>query len=37
MDQDKAILAMYLLLDLLTPETACKVAHQNVKRIIESQ
>jgi predicted TIM-barrel fold metal-dependent hydrolase len=34
---DKAMLAIYELLDLLTPETACKVAHENMDRIIESQ
>lgn len=35
--QAKAIEAIYELLDLLTPETACQVSHQNMERIIESQ
>jgi hypothetical protein len=35
--QEKAILAMYQIVDLLTPETACKVARQNAERIMESQ
>jgi predicted TIM-barrel fold metal-dependent hydrolase len=35
--QTKALQAIYELLDLLTPETACTVAHQNMERLIESQ
>ena len=35
--QTKALQAIYELLDLLTPETVCKVSHQNMERIIESQ
>ncbi len=35
--QDKALAAIYELLDLLTPEAACQVSHQNMERIIESQ
>jgi len=35
--QGKAIEAIYELLDLLTPEAACQVSHQNIERIIESQ
>ncbi len=35
--QEKALKAIYELLDLLTPETVCQVSHQNMERIIESQ
>jgi len=35
--QKQALQAIYELLDLLTPETACKVSHQNIERIIEMQ
>jgi hypothetical protein len=35
--EGKAIGAMYALLDLLTPEAACQVSHQNFEAIIESQ
>ena len=34
---DSAALATYELLDLLTAETACKVSHQNIARILETQ
>ena len=33
----QAVQAMYELLDLLTPATACKVAYQNFERILELQ
>ena len=35
--QEKALMAIYELLDLLTPEAVCQVSHQNMERIIESQ
>jgi predicted TIM-barrel fold metal-dependent hydrolase len=35
--QEKAIEAIYELLDLLSPEAVCQVSHQNMERIIESQ
>jgi len=35
--QEKALKAIYELLDMLTPETVCKVSHQNMDRLIESQ
>lgn len=35
--QAKALEAIYELLDMLTPETVCKVSHQNMDRLIESQ
>jgi predicted TIM-barrel fold metal-dependent hydrolase len=34
---DHAALAMYELLDLLTPQTACRVAYQNLEQIMEMQ
>jgi predicted TIM-barrel fold metal-dependent hydrolase len=34
---DKAALAIYELLDLLAPDTACKVSHQNFARLVELQ
>ncbi|QOR68181.1 ABC transporter permease subunit [Cytobacillus suaedae] len=33
----KAYLAMYELIDLLTPETACKVAHENFLNLMDNQ
>ena len=36
-DMGKASQSIYELLDLLTPQTACKVSHQNIASIIESQ
>lgn len=34
---EQALQAIYEMLDLLTPETTCKVAYQNLERIIEIQ
>lgn len=33
---EKALMAIYEMLDLLSPQTACSVSHQNIDRLIES-
>lgn len=35
--EEQALLAMIEMIDLLTPETACRVAHQNFEAMIEKQ
>ncbi len=34
---DRALTAMYETIDLLSPNTACKVAYQNIERILEAE
>jgi len=34
---DKALTAMYETIDLLSPDTACKVAYQNIEQILEAE
>ncbi|MFD2443263.1 amidohydrolase family protein [Bacillus sp. CGMCC 1.16607] len=36
-EYEEAILAMYELIDILKPETACKVSHQNFQKLMEGQ